>query len=271
MFNRDGSLMKLGKRPVVLDRRADKSILQFRDYRLLPTAPVEVSWITKLVDAESLPMYLNNELGTCVPAAAGHMIQQWSYYAGHSAQPSDADILTAYEAVGGYVPGSQITDNGCDMLDFLKYWQATGVGGHKIISYMAVDWTNAGEVQAAIEIFGNLFTGFLLPTAVQGRDDWTVVRGGVYTEAGMPGGWGGHCVPLMARSPMTDTCVTWATRLKMSHNFALDYMDEAFVVLSQDWIEFNGLSPSSLDLAALEYDFGQLDVSFKPTAFARRR
>jgi hypothetical protein len=275
----NGTLAKLGKKPVVLDRRQDSTILQFGKYRLrplgkpipnLPTSPpAEVSWITKLAEAQALPMYLNDQLGCCVEAAAGHMIQQWSFYAGKPVLPADADILKAYEDVGGYVPGDPNTDNGTDMLQFLNYWQSTGVGGHKILAYMAVDWTNADEVQDAIDIFGNLYTGVALPVSCQGANDWTVPDGGIYGSAGQPGGWGGHCIPFVASSPITKTCLTWGSVLKASHNFFADYVDEAFVVLSQDWIEANGLSPSLLDLAQLEADLGQFKVHLNVTAIAK--
>lgn len=278
----NGQLAKLGKRPVTLDRRLDPNILQFSNYRLrqgdlgkpvgtLPPAPSEVSWITKLAAAEPLPMYLNDQLGCCVEAAAAHMIQQWSYYANNYVQPGDADVLKAYEDVGGYVPGQPNTDNGTDMLQFLQYWQNTGLGGHKILAYMAVDWTNELEVQDAIELFGNLYVGIGLPVTAQGQNDWTVPDGGVYTDNGAPASWGGHCIPFVARSPLTATCITWGTTLKASHNFLADYMDEAFVVLSAEWILANGLSPSLLNLPQLEADLGQFKVAFKPTAFARER
>lgn len=276
----NGQLVKLGKRPVTLDRRKDTRILQFGKYRLtgdlgkpepqLPTnPPSEVSWITKLAAAQALPMYLNDQLGCCVEAAAGHMIQQWSFYAGKPSQPTDNDILAAYEAVGGYVPGDPSTDNGTDMLQFLQYWQSTGVGGHKIITYMSVDWTNAAEVQDAVSIFGNLYTGIGLPVSAQGANDWIVADGGIYSASGQPASWGGHCIPFVASSPITKTCMTWGTTLKASHNFFVDYTDEAFVVLSSEWIEANGLSPSLLNLVQLEADLNDFKVEFKPTAFAK--
>ncbi len=71
-------------------------------------------------------MYLNDQLGCCVEAAAAHMIQQWNFYAGHPAKPTDQDVLSAYEAVGGYVPGDPNSDNGTDMLAFLNWWRQTG-------------------------------------------------------------------------------------------------------------------------------------------------
>jgi len=44
----------------------------------------------------------------------------------------------------------------------------------------------------------------------------------------------------------------------MSHNFWLDYIDEAYAIVSQDWVEKTGVSPGGFDLKALEDDFSQL-------------
>jgi len=270
----NGKPAKLGKKPVTVDRRQDSRLLQLRHYRLagavgalgkptpvLPTPPAEVSWITKLAAAQSLPMYLNDKIGCCVASAAAHMIQQWSFYAGKPTEVTDQDVLKSYEDVGGYIPGDDTTDNGMDMVSFLEYWKSTGLGRHKILGYMAVDWTNDEEVRDAILLFGNLYTGIELPESVMGATDWIVPDGGVYGTAGMPGSWGGHCIPFMAASPITKTCVTWGTVLKASRNFFSDYVDEAFVVVSRDWIETNGLSPSQLNVAQLEADLREFKLT----------
>jgi hypothetical protein len=253
----NGNLVKLGKKPAVHDART----LKLKKYAVaLPPAPAEVSWITKLTAALSLPMYGNDEVGDCVEAAAGHMEEQWNFYAGHPYQPTDADIIAAYSAVGGYVPGDPNTDNGTDMLSFLKWWRSVGLGAaqRKIGAFLAVDWTNDAEVRLAIQLFGNVFLGVLLPTWVQGLNAWTVPDGGIYTPAGQPGGWGGHCIPLVASSPESHTCVTWGTTLKMSHNFLADYGEEAYCILSKDWIEKSGVAPNGFDLAQLQADLAAL-------------
>ena len=248
--------MKLGKKPPRFDRRT----LQMAKYlrAALPIPPDEVSYIVKVPE---WPMLLNDTLGDCVIAAMGHMVQQWTYFAsGGTAMQimTDAEALAAYEAIAGYSPSDPTTDQGTDMLSALNYWRKQGimVGGklHKIGGYVAVDTTNALQIQQAIWIFGNLFTGLALPATADGEDAWTVAEGGIYGVSGEPGSWGGHCVPVDARSPITATCVTWGTRLKMSHNFFFDYCDEAYAVLSPDWIGASGLAPSSFNMAELEAD-----------------
>lgn len=247
--------MKFGKRAPRRDPRTLK-LSHYLKPAGLPPAPQEVSWVVK---PPTWPMYLNDQLGDCVEAAMAHMVNQWTFYAsGQETLLTDSDVLKAYEAIGGYVPGHPSTDKGSDMLTALNYWRKTGIGGHKILGYVAIDPANVNQVKLSIELFGNVFLGLALPLSVEGASDWTVPEGGIYLRAGLPGGLGGHCVPVMAASPLTRTCITWGGKLKMSANFLADYADEAYAVLSPDWIEKNGIAPSVFNLDALKADLAAL-------------
>lgn len=245
--------MKLGKRAVRIDPRTFR-LQKYLNTRL-PVPPAEVSWVATV---PNWPMYLNDRIGDCVIAAMAHMVNQWSWYArGDEAPISDQDVLTVYERVGGYVPGDASTDNGCDMLSALNDWRKNGIRGHKILGYAQVDQSNLTEVFQAIELFGSLFTGIQLPISAQDETAWTVPNGGPVMN-GSPGSWGGHAVPIDAASPKSRTCITWGSRLKMSPNFFRDYVDECYAVLSEDWIETSGLSPSQFNLAQLQVDLASL-------------
>jgi len=240
---------KLGKHQVKVDPRT-LYLARYLRKQALPHPPAETSWVMQVKDWG--PM-LNDRIGDCTCAAAGHMIQQWTEYAGTETVPSDASILTAYSNVSGYDPGDPSTDRGAAILDVLNYWRKRGIGGHKIVAYAQVNPQNDNEVKLAIELFGNLYIGVQLPVSVQGSDKWTVPNEGFH-GAGQPGSWGGHAIPLMAYSPETLTCITWGERLKMSWNFFRGYCDEAYAVISSDWIEKNGLSPSFLNMVQLQQD-----------------
>jgi hypothetical protein len=207
--------------------------------------------------------YIANTIIThnCVEAAQLHVIQQWTHYAGTELVPTTNDAIRLYSAEGGYVPGQPNTDNGTVILDALNYWRKTGVAVgtalHKITAYVAVDWKNQDELQSAIQWFGNVILGVQLPVSAQTQTAWTVPNGGPYGQ-GSPGSWGGHCVPVLARSPETASCITWGQRLKMSHNFFTDYVDECYAVVSQDWIEANGEAPSGLNLTQLQADLAEV-------------
>jgi len=261
----------LGKKPP----RVDPRTLQFRNYLRkrrgkspgpLPIPPAEISYVVKV---PSWPMLLNDQIGDCVIAAMGHMIQQWTFFATGGAgmqTMTDAEALAAYAAIGGYNPNDPSTDQGCDMLTALNYWRNHGImaGGklHKIGGFVACDPRNLLEARQSIWMFGNQFTGVALPLSARGADDWTVPDGGIYSPAGQPGSWGLHCIPVMAESPLTLTCVSWPSpeheRLKMSHNFRGDYVDECYAILSPDWLTAQGDSIAGFNLAALHKDIAAI-------------
>ena len=252
---------KLGKRAPRLDKRT----LKLSDYvtPALPDPPIRAGYIEKV---PSWPMYLNDELGDCVIAAAGHMIEQWTAYADTEVRLTDADILKGYEQVGGYVPGDPNTDNGCDMLSALKHWRKQGFGGHKIAGFVSVNPLNQKEVEQAVYLFGNVYTGLQLPlsaqspthTGAEGKPCWSVSPVGTFGD-GSPGSWGGHCVPILGYSndpagyPGT-MVVTWGALYDMTWKFIRDYVDEMWAVLSPDWIAKCGDAPNGFDAAQLQLD-----------------
>ncbi len=239
----------LGKKAV----RHDPRTFRMAKY-LLPSVvvPNEVSWVMEIA---KWPMFMNDVIGDCVLAAQGHMVQQWSAYANPPGfVPSDADVLRAYEAVGRYNPSDPTTDNGADMLSALNHWRKVGMGGHKITAFVKLNARSRAEVMVANWLFGNVYAGFQLPASAQGARSWVVPDGGTTSEEGAVGSWGGHCVPIMAASPKTLTCVTWGQRLKMSWNFFHDYCDEAYAILSPDWFEKSGVSRNHFDFSSLQKD-----------------
>lgn len=258
------ALCKLGKRA----RRLDSRTLKLARYLTtsLPTPASSGGYQRKV---RSWPMYLNDSLGCCVIAAMGHMIGQWTAYArGKGVILADQDILRAYSAVGGYVPGDASTDNGCDMLTALNYWRQTGIGGHKILAFAAVNWLNHVEVEQAINLFGSLFVGVALPISAQGSPVWEVPSSGPYRD-GSPGSWGGHAEcdvgynavrsgGLFNRRRPGLMPITWGARGAKTWAFMDTYCDECYVALSQEWIESRGLSPSGCDLDHLRSDLAEI-------------
>lgn len=253
--------MNIGKLPYQLGKRApqlDKRTFMLSRYlpAVLPAPPPETDgYVTKV---PSFPLYLNDSLGDCVAAAAGHIINQETYYAsGTEAIPTDAQILKTYEDVGGYVPGDPSTDQGMNMLDYLKYWRKKGVGGHKILGFAAIDLTRRDQIMQAIQLFGNVYLGLQLPISAQGQNVWKVPPSGPFGD-GSPGSWGGHCVPMMFAGQQSSVVVTWGATLHMTWDFLADYADEAYVVLSNDWIKANGISPSKFNITQLKADLALL-------------
>jgi hypothetical protein len=244
----DHSAMKLGKNPAVHDRRT----LQLANYlrpSVLPPPPPQASWATKVA---SWPMMLNNTIGDCTIAAAGHCIEEWTTDAGAAVVLPDSAIVAAYSAVSGYDPNTGQHDVGANELKVLNYWRQTGIGGHQIRAYAALEPGNLDHVRDAVFIFGNCYIGLALPLSAQTQSIWSVPPGGA-VGPGAPGSWGGHAVPVVAYESQGLTVVTWGALKRMTWGFWAAYCDEAYALLSDDFLTADR-TPAGIDLAALEQD-----------------
>lgn len=254
------SKMALGRKWAPTDHRN----LQLSKYiQALPPPPVSAGYIGKV---KTWPMMLNDELGDCTVAAAGHMVEQWTTYADNPVIIPDSAILAAYGAVGGYNPNDPSTDQGAVMADVLRYWRKTGIGDHKVVAYVSVNPRHHMEVKSAIELFGNCYVGIGLPITAQdpivdtgGYPLWSVKKDPSDPSGnGQPWSWGGHCVPLVGYGENAKGAgtrlITWGQIYDMSWGFFDLYCDEAWAVVSQDWIDTAGKSVSGFDLTTLLAD-----------------
>ncbi len=199
-------------------------------------------------------MMLNDTIGDCTVAACGHQIQQWTANAGTEKTPTDQAILKAYEAVSGYRPGNPQTDAGADMLTVLKYWRKTGISGDKIGAFTFVDPANFDHVRAATWLFGGTYLGLAMPVSAQKQQVWDVPQGGAVGD-GAPGSWGGHAVLIAGYSPEGLLVVTWGQLKLMTWDFLKTYAQEAYAIVSKDFLNGKGQTPNAgLDLAALNAD-----------------
>ena len=244
------AVCKLGRSRVRVDSRT-LYLAKYIRPEILDPPPASVDWTAKVAN---WPMMLNDSLGDCTCAAAGHMIQAWTANIGAPFVPTDPQVETAYEAVGGYRPGDQSTDNGAVELDVLNFWRKTGIAGHLIMAYVAVATSNQERVKQAVNLFGGVYIGLALPVTAQSQDVWDVSFWGRLNGTSAPGSWGGHAVPVLAYDADGLTCITWGAKKRMTWKFFAAYCDEAYAPLSPDWIGANGLDPAGLDLVALQTD-----------------
>lgn len=237
----------LGKHPPKHDTRT-LPLWNYLRPSQLPVAPSSVDFWSKV---SNWPMLGNDHLGDCTVAAAAHMVQQWTSYAGASITPSDAEVVAAYSAVSGYDPATGENDNGAAMLDVLNYWRKQGVGQHRILGYTALTSARPASVREAIYLFGSLYAGFNLPASARTQPVWDVGGSGD-TEAGS---WGGHAVPLVGYDPQGLVAVTWGGLKRLTWAFLGAYCDEAFAVLSTEFInQATHLNPDNFDLISLQRD-----------------
>jgi hypothetical protein len=244
----DHSQMRLGRRAIKRDSRT----LCLARYLApeFPPAPRAKAWSPAV--KQPWGMLLNDQLGDCTIAAALHLDMAWTANAGGSFTPTDADALDAYESIDGYVPGNPSTDQGGIELDVLNAWKSAGIAGRKILAFVAVNPKSHKEVEQAIALFGGLYIGVTLPVSAQTQQTW-------WNAGNNDGGvWGGHAVPVLDYDDEYLTCVTWGALKKMTWSFFYRYCDEAYAVISTDFIEQNGLDPSGFRLAQLQCDLSQL-------------
>lgn len=240
--------MRLGK----LAPRHDPRTLQLVNYLdtgKLPTIPSQKDWSGKVPEWK---MLLNDTLGCCTISGAAHMIMGWSANANTEVTPTDSDILKAYSAVSGYDPGTGENDNGAVELDVLNYWRNTGIAGHKIYAYTALEPRNHSHIKASIYLFGGCYIGLALPISARNQTVWSVPAWGT-RGSGAPGSWGGHAVNIVSYTAHDLTIVTWGALKKMSWAFLDTYCDESYTILSQDFTK-NGIAPNALNWDALQQD-----------------
>lgn len=220
----------------------------------LPATPTVVDYVSKVSD---WPMYGNDQLGDCTCAAAGHMIEAWTDYGqGKTVKISDNDVLKAYEAVSGYREGHPETDQGAVMQDVLDYWRKTGIGGHKILAFAQLDLSNADEIKAALYLFGHVYLGINFPAIAMEQFDEGKPWDAVKRDGGIEGG---HAIDMgYAETGKNHKVITWAKVQEMTPAFFEKYVEEAWVVVSQEWINAVGKNPAGLDTGALNAAFSEV-------------
>jgi len=251
--------LKLGKHPP----RHDPRTLQFATYATaaLPAPPPSLDLTTKV----KVPwgMMDNAQVGDCTCAAAGHLMMEWTANAkSKTFTPSDAQIIAAYSAVTGYNPKTGANDNGAQEIDVLNYWRQTGIAGHKIQAFVALEASNHTHIMDGCWILGGCYIGLALPKTAQSQTQnhqpWSVIS---TIGDGAPDSWGGHAVPVVAYDSRSLTVVTWGALQTMTWGFWATYCDEAYAILSPDYLEQKSgktIAPNGFNLAQLQEDLADL-------------
>jgi len=253
--------LKLGK----LAARHDPRTLMLASYTTtaLPAPPPALNAAEKVKGPWG--MMDNDQIGDCTCAAAGHLIMEWTATAqSKMATPTDKQIVAAYSAITGYNPTTGANDNGAQELDVLNYWRQHGIAGHKITAYMTLEPSNHTHIMDAVWIFGGCYIGVALPKSAQAQTSnkqiWSVPASGTSGD-GAPGSWGGHAVPVVAYDSRSLTVVTWGALQTMTWGFWAAYCDEAYAILSSDYLSKKGgqlVAPAGFNLQQLQEDLADL-------------
>jgi hypothetical protein len=253
-------LGKCGKQARKVDART-VDIGHYFKKEMLPKPPATCDWAAKVT--QPWGMMQNDVLRDCTSAAAAHQAVCWTANAtGAVIDIPDDAVVDAYKAVAGYVPGDESTDNGAAELDMLNYWRKTGIGGHTIMAYATVEYSNHNVVKQCIYLFGGLYTGLLLPNSIFGQEIWDVPAGGP-VDQGEPGTYGSHAVVALAYDDIHITVISWGKAVKLTWAFWDTYCDEAYACLSADFLKKNR-SPEGVELQMLEKDLLNITGEKKP-------
>ena len=236
----------------------------------LPDAPATTNFRASATDALA-HVYMNDSLGDCVIAGRYHRIGLLTGLTGKSFIATDAQVVADYSAIGGYIPGDQSTDQGCDMATAADYGVSHGYAdGSKDFGWLAIDATNKAEVASAMWLFENLDFGLELPDAwVQSIPN---ASGFTWDVAGAPDPENGHCIEgvdiatngiVIATWGMTGT-LTWAA---IAMYAAQTNGGEIIVHLSEDQLaKAQTKAPNGVAWADLIADFDALGGHVTPVA-----
>ena len=225
-----------------------------------PTYPENKDWLSAVAN---WPMYLNDNIGDCTCAAAGHMIQAFTTYGqGQTVTITDDDVLAAYEAVSGYNPQTGENDNGAVMQDVLNFWRTAGIGRHKILAFAEVDTHNEDELRAALNLFGTLYLGINFPDTAMDQFN----EGKPWDVAPNATNEGGHAINAgyYDVSDRMWKVVTWGQVQPMTQEFFDTYVEEAWVVVSEEWLNKEGNNPDGINMSALGEQFTALTGELSP-------
>jgi hypothetical protein len=248
-------------RPGLKPARPGQPRLRLADYIAttpLPATPPSADWISHVPE---WPMYGNDTIGDCGPAGLGHVVESVTTYAqGHTVEVTEQDVIDFYSEVSGFRPGDESTDVGVVLQDMLGYALKHTFAGHEIVAFAAVDVSNATEVQLGIDLFDAVITGINLPKSAEDQFNagrpWDYVRGSRIL--------GGHCVPVLRYDQSGIDGVTWAAVQRMTAAFWRRYVAEGWIVITREWADTKGKTPTGLDLHALGADFQALTGKQNP-------
>lgn len=217
--------------------------------KLWPNVPRSVQWGKDI----EFGMFVNDRKPDCSIASLGHAEQVHSTRAGKPEKPTDAEIMKFFHETG--VDQGLSDDDGRYMEAVLKYYAKVGFPEHdggreKILGYAAVNFHDLAEVHVACDLFGGVYFGAALPLTASDQlnagKGWTCQMGVNDT----PGSWGGHAMYMTASLAHDYRAITWAKRQPISFCWWTKYVDEAYAIVSEDWVQ-NTVAPSGVDKVGL--------------------
>ena len=202
---------------------------------VVPAHPAFADYLSRL---SGWLMLGNDSIGDCVSVTWSNTRRLVTAVLATENYPPLAEVLAFYKTQN---PGFPQQDDGMDIQTALEYLVKTGgPDGVKALGFAKVDYTSVAEVQAAIAIFGSIWTGINVQNAQETQfnagQPWNWVPG-----AQVAGGHsivvGGYGEPRPGRLAGDEDFITWAEETSFTDNFWSNGVEEAWVVL---WPEHLG-------------------------------
>jgi len=204
-------------------------------------------------------------IGDCTIAEMAHAYTALGVYAGKpQVLFADSEIISVYSRISGYDPATGSNDNGCQMQDVLADQRVNGMTDasgnvHKVTAYAAL--RNPADITLlprVLKTFGYVYIGINCPASAQdefGVSPWTYVPGSPIE--------GGHAIGLHRRQPYGSRVgifdmASWGQLQPTTISFISHYVEEAWAVITQDWLEANGSTCDGVALSQLVADMKYL-------------
>ena len=251
--------VKLGAITDHVRRAAVPDLASFYDNLTATPPPAVVDYYTKA--ARSIArMYANDRMGCCVVSGKAHAFGAMSAAdtdSGGEVLGTDQEIVTQYQRWCG--PG----DNGCyipRVLDIIRT-QGMVLGGkaYKIDGYVTVFNRHVDLVKAAINLFGGVTIGFMVPERWLNAAVWDVsnATGRIV---------GGHDVEVLGYDPTHVYLSSWGRLYKMTWAAFVDprWVTECYAKLAPLWYNSDQLAPSGIDAPRLQKALTEVGHGFIP-------
>lgn len=249
---------RLGKKPAIFDTRTPRLATTLSTH--LPDPPLACDHGSRFV---TWPLWRNGDqlgnqgqtipgLGDCTAVSVASAIRVLSAGGAGEIELTDDQVVGIYQA-NGYDPARPATDQGAAELDVLNRWCQVGYQTGRqtpdvLTGYGSVNPKAADGVRRAIAMLGGLYIGLGLPDyAVTADADWVSPKQPFQIA-------GGHAVFVHGYDTDWLYLNTWGERKRMDWGFFDAFCDEAYGLLSREWLDIHGTSPmrESFDLVAAE-------------------
>jgi hypothetical protein len=255
--------LKLGRKPPDYT----KSRLWLEDYVTPASWPKFSPVVDRASKVTQWPMYLNDTYGDCTIAGMGHLYGALTAYAHNTEAIFNNSVVEAvYERnCPTFNPSTGAGDDGCTLQGVLADQVSNGMADmfgtvHNVVAYAQMKSIGPRWLAVALEAFGSVYLGVNLPQSAETQfsagQPWTYVQGSPIL--------GGHCIVLQAvheavahpsqSGNQAFTFVTWGSTVTASWQWCNTYIEEAWVAISQDWLQANGTTVEGFDLAQLQAD-----------------